>query len=99
MPIAKYVHKEKGRDGNPVFIVNTPNPNFTGQRLGVTFVNGEGRTRYIERAKRLSEEFGYNVILPANVEPWEEIGQKRAERFPDYGPEDASTEALETELE
>lgn len=76
-----------------------PNLLFTGERLGVTFHRGMGRTKYVERAKRFSEEFGYRVIPSKGAERWIEVGEEFAKRFPDLGPEDSPRVPIETELE
>lgn len=51
----------------------TPNPEFSGKRLGVTFVDGEARTQYLEKAKEFSEVFGYEVVPFTGAPTWEEI--------------------------
>lgn len=88
MPIMEHRHEEPGYEGKNIFIVNTPNPFFSGTRLGITFINGVGRTKFKERAQRLSEEFGYNVYLPKNFKAWKEVGIAPAARFPELGEED-----------
>ncbi len=51
----------------------TPNPEFAGKRLGVTFVDGEARTRDIIRAKEFSEIYGYEVVPFPDAPTWEEL--------------------------
>ena len=67
MPIATYKHDEKGDH----FIVGTSNREFSGKRLGVTFIEGEGRTRDPYKAMIFDEVYGYEIILPPGHPGWE----------------------------
>lgn len=67
MPLKEYTHDEPGEN----WIVETPNRGFTGRRLGVPFLDGVGYTPDIWTARRLSEEFGYDVIGYTGSERWE----------------------------
>lgn len=64
MALTSYAHNEP-TTREPHFIVNTPNRNYTGERLGVIFRKGVGRTRSHDKAKRFDEEFNYEVIPPS----------------------------------
>jgi hypothetical protein len=68
MPLAPYTHDEPGEN----WIVETPNREFTGKRLGVTFLDGVGYTPDIWTARRLSDEFNYDVIGYTGAERWDE---------------------------
>jgi len=65
MPIAPYLHQE----GPEWFIVKTQNDAFSGKRLGVTFVEGEGWTDDRLKACEFAESFNYTVILGVGAEP------------------------------
>lgn len=67
---------EERHDEGDHYIILVPNSEFSGRRLvssgaPVQFINGEGRTALREVAQELEEAFGYDVVLPVGVEPWE----------------------------
>jgi len=68
MPLAPYSHHEDD-GGDPIFIIQTPNEKWSGTRLGMVFVNGEGRTRNSWVAQQLSETFGYLIMCPEDFRP------------------------------
>lgn len=68
MPLTEYTHDETGNH----WIIETPNPEFTGRRLGVTFVDGEGRTTYIEKAKEFCEVYDYTVVPYTGAPSWDQ---------------------------
>ncbi len=86
MPISKYVHEFKSADGKPVFVVRTPNPEFAGKRLGVTFIDGEAKfaAKTDDLARRFDEEFGYEVTLPSGHKRWRLASKRAAERGQEY---------------
>lgn len=69
MPIADRRHNLKTASGEDFFIVRSPRP-ITRKLLQVQFIDGEGRTKYPEKAKRFDEEFGYEVMLPVGYRKW-----------------------------
>jgi hypothetical protein len=70
LALTTYTHDEP-ITREPHFLVHTPNRNYTGERLGVIFRKGVGRTRSHEKAKRFDEEFNYEVIPPSEgFTPW-----------------------------
>lgn len=71
MAVKSYTHNECKPGDPPHFIVQMKNRELTTKRLDVTFFNGEGRTRNLFKARRFSEEFGYDVLLPTGHEGWE----------------------------
>lgn len=64
MPIAPYRHEE----GPEWYIVQTANKAWSGKRLGVAFVEGEGWTDDREKAREFAETYGYTVILGIGAE-------------------------------
>lgn len=84
--IATYVHNETGKNGEPVFIIQTRLPK-TRKFLGVPFLEGEGRTKFAEKAKRFDEEFGYTVILPKGFKPWTLAGPAPVAHASEYETE------------
>lgn len=78
MPIAPYTHNLKTADGKPLFVVRMKNP-IHARRLNLEFYNGEGRTEYEAKAKRLDEEFGYLVVLPKGHKGWKLATKEQAE--------------------
>ena len=70
MPIASYRHNlAKSEDGRDWFIVRTPRQ-VSRTIMNVRFTDGEGRTKFEEKAKAFDEEFGYEIILPAGHPGW-----------------------------
>lgn len=67
MPLLERTHDEPGGH----YIVQVPNTQYSGKRLGVTFVEGEGRTKSREKAIRFSDVYGYDVMRPTGTEGWE----------------------------
>ena len=87
MPIAKRPHTEKGPNGEDIFIIETPKP-VSRRFLGVHFIDGMARTKYLRKAMRFEEEFGYTVTLPVGFKGWKQAkSDGRAERAEDYGPD------------
>ena len=98
MTISKYTHNLKSADGNPVFIARTPNREFTGKRFGVTFIDGEATftAKTNEIPKRLDEEFGYEIILPAGYRRWKYAVKQSAARAVDPATQIGSAGAIQT---
>lgn len=65
MPILKARHNLEGE----VFVIKM-HTKITRKFLGVHFVDGQGVTKFEERAKRFDEEFGYDVQLPKGHKGW-----------------------------
>ena len=69
MPLASYSHDEPGEQ----WIVRTPDPEFSGKRLFVTFIDGEARTQYMDKAREFSEIYNYEVIPYTGAPTWDVV--------------------------
>lgn len=86
MALTSYAHDEP-TTREPHFLVKTPNRNYSGERLGVVFRKGIGRTRSHEKAKRFDEEFDYEVTPPSEgFTPWnlkpEDVASSKGVEYP-----------------
>ena len=70
MPIASYRHNlPKASDGSDWIIIRTPRP-VSRIIENVRFTEGEGRTKYVGKAKMFDEVMGYLCILPVGHPGW-----------------------------
>lgn len=83
MPISRRRHTERTPDGEPLYIIETPNEDYEGRRSAVRFFNGVGKTKYADKAKMFSDSLGYTVKIHEDVEPWVEIKEKTRPNEPD----------------
>lgn len=92
MPVTPYTHDETGEH----WIVVVPNPEFSGKRLGVTFIEGEARTTDILRAREFSEVLGYEVTPYTGAPTWEGSKEPTRGNMPEWKPESSPKTAIET---
>lgn len=98
MPISRRRHTERTPDGEPLYIIETPNEEFEGKRANVLFYKGVGKTKFLDKAKLFSGALGYTVKIHEDAEPWEEVTNTKpdpaAEMLEDstYGFDNAESE-------
>ena len=83
MPIARRRHTERTPEGEPLYIIETPNEEFEGRRNAVRFFGGIGKTKYPEKAKLFSDSLGYTVRIHEETEPWVEVKEAVHSDLPD----------------
>lgn len=96
MSIAKTRHDRKRLDGKPLFLIRTPVP-LTRKFMGVPFLNGLGKTQYVERAIRFDEEFGYEVQLPKGYNAWKLSTNNSIVHADELGDEDNESDGEDDE--
>lgn len=92
LPVTPYAHDETGDH----WIVVVPNPEFSGKRLGVTFIEGEARTTDILRAREFSEVLGYTVTPFAGAPAWTEATEPPTGGRPEWAHENSPKTAIES---
>ena len=83
MPIARRRHTERTPEGEPLYIIETPNEEYEGRRSAVRFFRGVGKTKYAEKAKMFSDSLGYTVRIHEDVAPWVEVKEVVRSEQPD----------------
>lgn len=81
--LAPEPHDEPGNH----WIVITPNAEFLGKRLGVGFVDGEGRTTDPDKAREFDLIYGYEVVPFVDAPTWVGIEESRPETGKAWTPE------------
>lgn len=66
LPIAPRRHAEEPG----TYYIHAGNPNFTGTRLETDFLGGRAITADREKAIVFDEQFGYEVVIHEDSEPW-----------------------------
>ena len=94
LPVTPYAHDETGDH----WIVVVPNPEFSGKRLGVTFIEGEARTTDILKAREFSDIFDYEVTPFASAPTWHVAPEAPTGARPEWSKENSPKTALETAL-
>lgn len=99
LPIARKTHEERTSDGELLHLIECPNEEFEGRRLGVRFYNGQAKTIYPEKAKYFSEVLGYKVYLHEDMDRdfYAIASEKKSKKqtFKDEAPEFSFKEDLE----
>ena len=85
-----YIIEAHYRDINTRLITDEVNRTYNGERFGIPFNKGVGRTTSRAKAQRLSEEYEYVVLLHKDIEPWNEEGIEDTPTSEDYYDEAAT---------
>lgn len=68
MAVTSYTHSEGEH-----WIIETGNKEWTGNRLGVPFTNGIGRTTFVEKAQEFDEVWNFTVVPYPDAPAWENV--------------------------